>query len=230
MDNVLETLTVARSGKLGQVIHSRNTAGPYTRPFVIPSDPLTPMQARRRARFRFAALSWRLALTPIERQSWELYATRMKYVAVTGRGHHLSGQQMYIRNIAGRLLAAFGNPRTAPAGSTNGSYDPPGVQDLAGSGTIIVTINTSDEWVTQTGSFLFVYVSDRRSPTINFFNGPFKFAGAIAGDAVTPPPLINPLTDPFGAAAENRRTSRTRVAFADARLTDARIREFTDNP
>lgn len=229
MLTVLETLTVSRSGSLGDTVHSHNGSGPYTRPRTVPNDPVTFRQTRVRARLRVVSRFWANNLTPAERQSWTDLATRLVFPNKIRSAQTFNGQTLFIRNNAGRPLTGFNIIRQAPTAASNGIYTLPELNDLGGLGTVIVTINTADAWVTEDNAFLAVYVSDRRIPTINFFKGPFRFAGAVAGSSTAPPGAINPFDDPWGSAPKDRRTARTRVAFADGRLTKATLRRFRDS-
>ncbi len=59
-------------GKVGDMIVSRNRAGPYARLWVKPLDPQTPRQLAHRARITAISTSWRL-LTDAQQLRWERF-------------------------------------------------------------------------------------------------------------------------------------------------------------
>jgi hypothetical protein len=70
---------------------------------------------------------------------------------------------------------------------------------------------------------LLVYISRPVSPATNFFKGPFRFAGLIEGDAVSPPSPIVQITAPFVVTTGQHVFARLIAALADGRLSNERI-------
>lgn len=226
MVDQLEAFTANRSGSVGNVVHSRNAAGPYTRVRVTPFDPKTPNQARVRARFDAVRSRWTNVLDEAQRGTWADYAGRVTTPGRAGRRNKLSGQMMYVRCNTARIRPFMGFIDSAPSGSSLGSVSPIEVQKTIIPDEVRVIFNASDEWVAQTGAFLIVYLSDTFPLTVNFFAGPFRFAGVIVGNTTTPPPSPFPVVDSWPAVPPAHRWARTRVVFADGRASTPVIAAF----
>lgn len=224
---VLDVLTVGRSGSVGDRVHARNPFGPYTRNRTTPNNPNTARQIRARGRFRDVAKFWTEDLTNAERSTWKDFATRVTVPSRDGGYHHLTGQNLFIRNNAGRSRTFMGIIRDAPNGPNNGTYSLPEVQTIIGVGLILIIYGTTDEWIRDDGAFMQCYVSDTQTPDTNFFAAPFRFAGATPGDAANPPISGDTYFDPFPIVPAGPRWARTRVVFGDGRCTQSRILRFT---
>jgi hypothetical protein len=67
---------------------------------------------------------------------------------------------------------------------------------------------------------MFGYISRPQNITKNFFRGPYRYAGKIEGDSVTPPTSPATLVSDFPYAAGQRAFLRVRVSRADGRLSN----------
>lgn len=222
----IDELTTVRSGSIGNVVHSRNPFGPYTRARTTPFNPNTSMQARARNRFSAVSQIWRTVLTRAERQSWTDYAGRVTFPDRLGDDRHLTGHQMFIRSQASRPTPAFGFNRTAPTASGIGTFNNPRYSSFVGAGLVFFGIDTSEEWTTEDGAFMFGYVGAAPGPNRIFFKGPWKFFGAIAGSSTSParpqtfPDPWNMVPNVFG------RWGRAVLVRADGRAASPLVRVF----
>ena len=227
MNTLIDILATARSGKLGDRIHAHNTAGPYTRPFVTPADPATARQVRIRNRLRSVVEAWSDTLTAAQRQGWANYATRVTVRVEPNGRRRLNGHQMFLRCNAGRTRAFMGIIADAPISGSIGTFNARKFNRLAGPGLITVPIDLDESWRSEDGAFLINYTSAGQTSGTNFFAGPFRFLGAIAGNSVTPA-IGQAFSDPFGPIPAGPNSfGRQRLARADARLSDSRILPFT---
>ncbi len=230
MMTLITTIVTFASGTLGDTIHSRNAHGPYTRPFVVPANPDTPRQQRIRARFRDISQQWGGTLTKSQRAGWDGYAANVPVPSVPGRRHYLTGQQMFIRcNMARRQPVSL-SIRNAPTVFSHGDFSTPTVETIQFVDLILVLFTGDDAWMDEEGAFMLIQVSDGQTDGTNFFAGPFKFAGSIAGSSTAPPVAGDTLFDPFVPHALGPRWARVRVSRADGRLSPARIFEFLPIP
>ena len=228
--SILAAIVTFASGTLGDTIHSRNGSGPYTRPFVVPTDPNTQRQARIRTKFSLISQQWAATLTKDQRAAWATYAANVQVPSVSGRPQFLTGQQMFIRcNMPRRRPVAF-SIRDAPIIFNHGEFSTPTVETIQFVDLILVLFTGDDAWQNEDGAFMLIQVSDGQSDGTKFFAGPFRFAGAIAGSATTPPIGVDTLFDPFTPHADGPRWARVRVARSDGRLSPARIFEFLPLP
>lgn len=226
----LAPIIVFASGTVGDTIHSRNGAGPYTRPHVNPVQPNTMRQTRIRNRLGLLSVRWGDTVTEAQRDSWKTYAANVSVPSVSGRKQFLTAQQMYIRCNMPR-----GNPfqnavDDAPVIFSHGRFSTPTVETLLLIDFILVLFTGDDTWQSEDGAFMIVQVSDGQSLGTNFFAGPFREAGRIPGDAADPPTVGVVLNDPFVPLASGPRWARVRVSRADGRLSPARIFRFLPIP
>lgn len=216
---ILDEITSIRSGSIGNVVHSRNPHGPYTRARTTPANPQTSRQTRVRRALETASDLWRDTLTAAQRRSWDDYAGRVTLLDRLGNHRHLDGRQMFIRCNSGRTRVFMGVVLDAPAGSSLGTFTQPAYNDLAGAGFISVSFDVNQPWVGEDNSWLIIYVSDEHTTNTNFFAGPYRFAGAIRGNSVAPPTSPANIGDPWLPQTFGRRWGRARVAFEDGRLS-----------
>lgn len=226
MSTVLDSFAVNRSGSVGPVVHSHNGSGPYTRPRTLPFDPKTIRQLRVRARFNTVRTRWTETLTSAQRATWADYATRVTTPGRNDTRNRLTGQQLFVRCNVARIRPFMGFRDTAPLISTLGSAQQVLLQKTVILSELRVIFDNSDEWVTQSGAFLIVYVSDTFPLTVNFFAGPFRFAGVIIGNTAAPPRSPTTVIDPFPALPLAHRWARTRVVFDDGRATTTALLPF----
>lgn len=226
MMTLLTIITTFASGTVGNEIHSRNASGPYLRPHVIPNDPNTMLQRRNRTRLGILSVRWGGTLSAAQRDAWATYAANVPVPSVSGRKQYLTGQQMYIRCNMPR-----GNPFAnavddGPVIFAQGRFSTPTVETVVSVDLILVLFGGDDEWANEDGGFMIVQVSDGQSVGTNFFAGPFRESGRIAGSSTSPPTVGVTLFDPFVPHASGPRWARVRVSRADGRLSPARIFEF----
>lgn len=151
----------------GQIIARQRTA---------PVNPNTNRQEEMRGAFNFAATLW-VSLSRAQREAWQAYAETCTFVGPQNN-YHISGRQMFKRNIATAYYL-----RNRGLYSAVISSDAPGVSYLMG-GSLISTsplvapgigftahMLTSGGGLTLAGAYLLR--SARRSPTINFYKGPY---------------------------------------------------------
>lgn len=221
--SVLAPIIVFSSGKLGSVVHSRNAHGPYTRPFVVPANPATVLQTRVRTRFRLISQQWAGTLTKAQRASWATYAAHVPVTTAAGRRNFLTGQQMFIRNNMPLPTPVAFTVRDAPVIFNHGAFTLPIVNKTVIPEEDRVRFNSGDAWTGETGSFLLIQTSDTFPESVNFFAGPWRFAGAVLGNDTVPP--FNPtfVVDAWSPLPIAHKWARVRVARADGRLSSAFI-------
>jgi hypothetical protein len=61
---------------------------------------------------------------------------------------------------------------------------------------VSLAFTNTDAWATAVGGYLLLFASRAQNATVNFFKGPYRFAGKIAG-AATPPTSPAVITLPF---------------------------------
>lgn len=217
-------LLTAASGKLGGTVFSHNKGGPYTRSLVIPVNPATPFQEAVRLIQADLANRWVNNLTSAQRDQWDAYALAVPLPNALGDPKTIGGNAMYIRSNVSRVQA--GEPRVddGPAILDLGSYTAPTIAAPgAAAGTVDISFDNTDDWANEDDAALLIYISRGKNPTINFFKGPYRFAGVVQGDGTTPPVSPATITLPFAVVATQRVFFRFNVSRVDGRLaTDFR--------
>ncbi len=210
------------SGSIGGLTASRNRGGQYFRARVVPVNPATVFQMAVRGFVAQLTNAWLGILTLAQRQAWDAYALEIQIPNALGDPRNVSGIAMYVRSNVPRLQAGLarvddGPPIDGLGLSTNPAFD----NFVAAATTFDVTFGTGifdDPWANETGSAMLVLASRARNASINFFKGPYRFAGLIAGDDTIAPTSPQTFTSPFPFAVGQRVFIQTRVSRRDGRL------------
>jgi hypothetical protein len=189
----------AASGSIGGVVHSHNRSGAYIRAKVIPTNPNTASQAAVRVRFGSLVAAWKNA-TAEERSTWDAYAATIVRKNALGASFVPTGREMFIGDNSTRMqmgLAMILNNMAIGGDllSVGQSY----VMTNAGPTAtthLMVDMNTSHTWY-MVGGALGYYLSTPRPSTVNFFKGPYSYAGKILGADTPPLAASNVITLPF---------------------------------
>lgn len=213
----------AGSGSLGGLTFSRNRGGPYIRGRAIPTNPNTPeQQAVRSAAAQLAAL-WRNTLTAAQRAAWDLYAENVPLPNPLGAPRNVGGLGMYIRSNVSRIASGVtGLTRVddGPIVFNLGDVGPLAVLSATAATDIVsMSFTDTDEWVDEDAAALLVYTARAQNPSINYFKGPYRFAGAVEGDSTTPETSPFAITAAFNIDVANNTFVFARVSRADGRLS-----------
>lgn len=218
---IKSTLIASISGSLAGSTFARNRGGLYVRSRAVPVNPGTEFQAIVREALGTLAARWRNTLTAAQRAAWDNYALNTPRNNALGDPINIGGIGAYIRGNVVRAQAGLAYVDDGPT--------LPGVPEV---GTISVasrlgasyTINYDDTlpWTSEDGAALCIYMSNNQSPARNFFKGPYRFAGAIAGNSGTPPTSPDPVTFPYQntPVVGNRVFLRAVVVDAEGRLSE----------
>lgn len=211
------------SGSLGGITVSRNRGGLYLRGRAVPTNPNSVFQQAVRSAAAQLASLWGNTLTPAQRAGWDLYAENVELPNPLGDNRNVGGLGMYIRSNVPRIASGV-------AGLVRVD-DAPIVFDLGSVGALTVISATAatdiismgftdtDDWVDETGSALLVYTSRQQNASINYFKGPYRFAGAVEGDGTTAPTTPAAITGAFNIDVDNRVFVFARVSRLDGRLS-----------
>ncbi len=211
------------SGSFGGLVASHNRAGQYLRTRVRPTNPSTARQVSVRIIFSNLATAW-ATLDDGQREAWTTYALNVPVTNAFGEPLALTGQQMYLRCNATRMQAGLARIDDGPTTFAMDSFTPALVNPNAGPQLIEVFFANTDEWANEVGGGMLVYSSRQVSPTINFFNGSYRFAGLIAGAVPPPdPPVEGQLQTPFALTDGNSIFARVLTVRADGRISPTQL-------
>ncbi len=208
------------SGSIGGTTYSRNRGGPYMRTRAIPVNPGTVFQSAVRAAMATLTARWGDTLTPAERAAWDTYALNVPLPNPLGQPRNVGGVGMYVRSNVSRIQAGSAIVDTAPIIQNLGEYTNPNIVSVtAATGIASVSFEETDAWCDESGSSMLCYAGRAQSATINFFKGPYRYAGAIEGDDTVPPTSPLPITLPFPIAVGQQAFMRFVVTRVDGRLS-----------
>lgn len=214
-------LVTAASGSIGGVTFAHNAGGLYMRARVTPTDPSTPRQNIVRAATANLSNRWANILSQAARDEWNIYAENTPLVNKLGLLSTVSGIAMYIRSNVSRFQAGLPRVDIAPSLFDLGEFTPILSPTALGVGTLVGgAFNILDAWVGEDDSALLVYIGRPQNQSINFFKGPYAFAGAVLGDAITPPTSPFSVVSPFPFVPSQRIFFRVVVTRVDGRYSN----------
>jgi len=163
---------------------------------------------------------WGSTLTAAQRNAWTTYASNTPLTNALGASFFATGQQMYLRSNIGRLSAGIARADNAPTIFDLGGYTNPLVGTISAAGpTAGILFTATDEWATEAGSSMLIYLSRPQNVGVNYFKGPYQLAGRIDGATPTAPTSPATITSPFALAVGQRVFARAVVTRADGRLS-----------
>jgi hypothetical protein len=217
------TIGTQYSGSIAGVTASHNRGGAFLRSRVIPVNPNTTFQQAVRTIFGTLSSYWLSTLTPAERDAWNTYALNVLIPDSLGEPRNVGGLGMFKRSNVPRVQAGITTTPQVDAAPTEfnlGSYTAPTVGAIsAGGGTLSLAFTNTDEWANEDEAAMFVLISRGLNASVNYFKGPYRFAGQVLGDGTTAPTSPASITLPFTVAIGQRVYVSVRVSRADGRLS-----------
>ena len=209
------------SGSMGGTTYSHNQFGQYMRNRKVPVNPNSALQISVRTVFADLAQRWQSTLTTAQRAAWNNYAANVAVKDKLGQDIYLTGLNHYLRSncalIQGGLTRVDAGPEIFTLPGEDSSF-----AVTASEATQLLSVAFDDEldWLDEDGGAMLVSSGIPVNPTVNFFGGPYRFADAIEGDAVTPPTTPTTMTSPFQIAEDQKVFARGRIVLADGRLSN----------
>ena len=220
---VKTTIIGPASGSIGGVTLSRNRGGAYIRQRAIPVNPNTSFQQEVRSAMSQLSSRWSGVLTQALRDAWDSYALNVPLTNPLGDPVNVGGLGMYQRcNVPLLQTGQAGGViiDVAPTIFNLGEYTAPAVVDAnTGAQTVSIDIDNTDAWANEDDSDMLVFISRPKNPSINYFKGPYRFAGAVEGDAITPPITQQDLDSPFTFVEGQKIFVRVAVLRVDGRYS-----------
>lgn len=208
------------SGSIGGQTHARNRFGNYIRQRTKPVNPNTALQQAVRNAIIGLTGRWSSTLTAPQRGQWNAYAQAIAWQNKLGETVKLTGFNMYIRSNAAIDAAGGVTVDDGPAILSLPDGDP--VFEIAISeATQLVSVTFDDtlEWLDEDGGWMLVSVGTPVNVTRNFFDGPWRIAGAIEGDSTTPPTTPATLPAPFAYQENQLVYGKARIIREDGRVS-----------
>lgn len=207
--------SAAASGSVGGSTYAKNRYGYYVRAKTVPVNPNSTAQVSIRSKFSQLCAAWGL-LTAAQRTAWEAYSQGTPLSDVFGQPINVPGRQWFIGNNVLRLQAGLSVVSEGPTTFGLPILTLPVLTVTAGD-PLSIAFTATDDWAKEVGGALMVFSSRSKAHTVNFCNGPYLYAGKIAG-AATPP------TSPATIAAPHVYSEGQRVFWKAVALTaDGRV-------
>lgn len=189
---------VQMSGSIAGDVHARNRFGNYTRPRTKPVNPQSARQTAARNIVAFLAEHWRESpMTGAIRTAWETYAASFNWLNRLGEQVSLTGFNAFVQCNAARLTAGKSIVTAGPTTLGLPATDPTFAVTISeAANKLSVTFDTGFDWVDEDEGCLSIHMGQPVSASHNFFGGPFRFAGSIDGDSLTPPTSPDATIDP----------------------------------
>lgn len=224
------TIASQLSGSLAGLTASHNRGGQYLRARVIPTDPLSSLQAQMRAAMSEANNAW-AGLTQTQRDDWDNYALNTPLLNSLGDPVNVGGKGMFIRGNVPRLYATIVTgtdlPLVTAAPTTMGLPAAAGlvIGDVdASADTVSIEFDNTAAWAADAAAALLVFTGAPISPARTFFKGPYRLAGMIIG-AMTPPTSPAAVALATGVSTGQKIGVRVVLSTSDGRLSEA-LREL----
>lgn len=212
-------LVTQASGSVGGATFAHNKGGLYIRARSIPTNPSSAQQQVVRNAMAQLTSRWTDTLTAAQRAAWTVYAELVPILDSLGEARTIPPLAMYVRCNVPRLQAGQAVVDDGPTTYTLGTMSDPTVSVDATADEFDLGYTNTDAWATTTGGFLFASASRPQNATINFFKGPYRFAGLVTGDTTTPPTSPETIALPFACVAGQTIFFQIRASLADGRLT-----------
>ena len=211
---------IQMAGKIAGTVFSRNRYGNYARAGTKPTNPNTERQSQVRAIIGTLNDIWQSTLTDAQRIAWAAYANNVPMVNRLGEVQNFSGYNHFCRSNAARLAAGLTAIADAPTIYALAEQDPTftTVADVSDNA-IKPAFDNSLPWAGEAGGYLLIYQGQPCSATRNYFGGPFRYIGKVAGATPTPPTSPGSIAPYYTLVAGQNQFVQARIMRADGRLS-----------
>lgn len=169
-------------GSIGGMTFSKNRFGHYARARIKPVNPHSEMQDNIRSTMSSMRNVWDGTLTPEIRTAWNLYASKITIQNKVGESVNATGYNMWCRTNVQLVYAGLPRVDNAPIDFSLAEQDPTlEVIVTVSNGKVAVYFDRLLDWAHETGAYMTIFQGSPMARTVNFFNGPWRQIGSIAG-------------------------------------------------
>jgi len=209
------------SGSTGSTTMSHNRFGFYIRNRVTPVNPNSDRQQASRANFSSAAEIWSAILTLAQRTAWNQYAAAVPWINAVGQSVHLTGFNMFVRSMSVTLANGLPDVVAGPTVLTLPETDPTFSVTISEATQLIsVTFDDTLAWANEDDAAMQITMGSPKGTGRTFLGGPFRVAGTILGDSITPPTVPTTIAVPFLVAEDQQVDVNARIVRADGRVSN----------
>jgi len=209
------------SGSIAGNVFARNRFGNYVRPRTKPVNPKSARQMGARILMMMLAEQWRESpMTDAIRIAWQTYANSVNWNNKLGEQVILTGFNHFIRSNAALITAGGSLITAAPTDLGLPSADPTfAVAGSAATQKLTLTLDITKAWALETGAYISVEMGEPQSASRNFFGGPWRNTGSIAGVDTTGPTPPHELDPAFTLTEGQKVWCRARIIRLDSRAS-----------
>jgi len=213
---------IQASGSIAGTTHARNRFGNYIRPRTKPVNPRSDRQVEARVRMQLLAEYWHsAAMDDTERGAWNAYASAVAMKNRLGESIFLTGFNHFIRSNASRFAAGGSIVEPGPAVQSLPEADITlAVSGDAGTQLLSVAFDNTKGWANETGGFLMLEMGTPQLATRNYFGGPYRIAGVVAGVTGAPPASPATIAAPFTLVNGQKVWARASIIRTDGRVSN----------
>lgn len=208
------------SGSIGGQTHARNRFGNYVRARTKPVNPNTARQQSVRSALIAIVARWGQNLTAAQRSQWDTYAANIAWQNKLGETVKLTGFNMYVRSNTALAAAGIVPQDDGPAIlALPGGDNTLAVTASETTQLLSVSFDDTFEWLDEDDGALIVSMGLPQSATREFFNGPWRIAGTVAGSSTVPPTTPQTFAGPYAFQETQLVYIRARIIRADGRVS-----------
>ena len=210
-------LVTEASGSIGGLTASHNRGGQYLRARAIPVNSNTSFQQAVRNYLKLIVGAWNAILTAPQRDGWAAYADAVTMPDPLGEPRKLPPLAMYVACNVPRLQAGLTRVDAPPAVLVLPTLTSP-VYTVTAPTTGSLAFTNTDAWAIASGGALLLATARGCGTGINYFKGPYRYAGKVPGGA-TPPTSPQSIAPAFSVVATQLVHYKVRATLADGRLS-----------
>jgi hypothetical protein len=182
-------------GSIAGNTFARNRSGNYVRARTKPVNPNSVLQVAMRTYMAFLTSRWHDTISASQRIAWNSYANAVSMKNRLGESTFLSGFNHYIRVNTVRLQLENSKCDEGPVVLALPEKDPTLIiAAYASTQKISVTRDVALPWCGVPASVMGIWCGSPQLATRNFFAGPWRKAGSIPGNGVSPTLITSPFT------------------------------------
>lgn len=211
---------VAARGSIAGNTFSRNHYGAFVRARVTPVNPKTARQVQVRAAIAFLAAMWADTLTDVQRIAWNLYGSSVAVLDSLGATMYLTGYNHFIRSNLIAKMVPYPLISAGPTVFELPAQDP-SLAVTCSEATQILTCAYDDTmaWATEDAAYMFFFQGKPQNAQRNYFGGPWRFIGSVAGIDPGGPVEPHAAAAAFAITEGQRQWIYARIMRADGRLS-----------
>lgn len=212
---------VEMAGSIAGTVFARNRSGNYARAKTKPTNPSTARQQAIRSAIALLTVAWSETLDAAERTAWGLYAAGVAMKNRLGEVTFLTGFNHFIRSNSVRLQHSLALIEAGPTVLELPEQDETFAATISEATQLVsVAFDNANPWANEAGGHMLIYMGSPQNAQRNFFAGPYRLAGKIAGATPTPPTTPKTFACPFVATEGQRIWIQARIQRADGRLSE----------